>query len=82
MYIYIYIYSIMIMITFFRSCGPEPPVSRADMYVEPFSEGGTIRLGALIELKFLNYIFSSSSFSIRAFRVYPLIYMLSTIGTG
>ena len=36
------------------------------------SEGGMLRLEALIELKFLNYSFSSSNFSIRAFRAYPL----------
>ena len=37
------------------------------------SEGGMIWLEALIELKFINSIRSSSNLSIRAFRSYPLI---------
>ena len=34
---------------------------------------GMIRLETLIELKFFNSSFSSSSFSIRSFRAYPLL---------
>ena len=36
-------------------------------------KGGMIRLEALVELKLLNWSFSSSNLSIRAFRAYPLI---------
>ena len=37
------------------------------------SEGGTIRMEALIELKLINSSFSSSNSSIRALRGYPLV---------
>ena len=40
--------------------------------------GGTIRLEPLIELKSLNSSLSSSNFSIRAFRAYPLIEIRQT----
>ena len=40
---------------------------------QDFSEGGMIRLEALIELKFLDSRCSSSTLSIRAVRAYPLI---------
>ena len=45
----------------------------------PSSEGGMIRLETLIELRFLNSNFSSSKFSIRAFRAYPLIEIRQTV---
>ena len=40
--------------------------------LDRISEGRMIRLETLIELEFLSSSFSSSSFSIRAFRAYPL----------
>ena len=43
------------------------------------SEGGMIRLEALIELKFHNSSFSSSSFSTRASRAHPLIETRRTV---
>ena len=43
------------------------------------SEGGMIRLEALIELKFICSSFSSSNLSIRAFRTYPLIEHILTV---
>ena len=41
--------------------------------------GGMIRLETLIELKFLNSSFSSSSFSIRTFRACPLVEIIETV---
>ena len=43
------------------------------------SEGGMIRLETLIEVKFLHSSFSSSNFSIRAFRAYPLVEIRQTV---
>ena len=43
------------------------------------SEGGMMRLETLVELKFLNSSFSSSNFSIRAFRAYPLVEIEQTV---
>ena len=43
------------------------------------SEGGTIRLETLLELKFLDSSFSSSNISIRAFRAYYLVEIRQTI---
>ena len=60
-YIYIYIY--------ITRLGPRPAL-RED---EVVGRGdGMIRLETLVELEFLNSSFSSSDFSIRAFRAYPL----------
>ena len=44
-----------------------------------FSQGGMIRLGTLIELKFLNSSFSSSNLSTRAFRACPLVEIGRTV---
>ena len=46
---------------------------------EHVSEGGMMRLETLIELKFHNSSFSSSNFSIRAFRACPLIKIRQTV---
>ena len=43
------------------------------------SEGGMIRLESLLELKFINSSISSSNFSIRAFRAYPLVEIRRTV---
>ena len=47
-------------------------------HVLSLSEGGMIRLETLIELRFLNSSFSSSNFSIRAFRACPLFEIRQT----
>ena len=57
-YIYIYIYIYV------------PDLGEAKGGV---TEGGMIRMETLIELKFINSSFSSSNFSVRAVRAYPLI---------
>ena len=44
-----------------------------------YSEGGMIWLQTLIELKLFNSRFSSSNFSIRVFRAYPLIDIRQTV---
>ena len=43
------------------------------------SEGAMIRLETLIELKFVNSSCSSSNFSIRVFRAYPLVEIRQTV---